>query len=52
MITTTGVITNIAGGTTFGYNVNNTAVGGSVIAATQSYLNFPYGCLLYTSRCV
>ena len=43
VITTTGVITNIAGGTTFGYNVNNTAVGGSVIAATQSYLNFPYG---------
>lgn len=43
VITTTGVITNIAGGSTFGYNVNNTSLSGPVIAATQSYLNFPYG---------
>jgi streptogramin lyase len=43
VITTTGVITNIAGGTTFGYNVNNTSATGPVNAATQSYLNFPYG---------
>ena len=41
VITTTGIITNIAGGTTFGYNVNNAA--GPVNAATQSLLNFPYG---------
>ncbi len=41
VITTTGIITNIAGGTTFGYNVNSTA--GPVNAATQSLLNFPYG---------
>jgi len=38
-----GIITNVVGGTTFGYNVNNTAPGGQVIAATQSYLNFPSG---------
>ncbi|HEY4378758.1 MAG TPA: hypothetical protein VGN01_00330, partial [Acidobacteriaceae bacterium] len=43
LITTTGIITNIAGGSTFGYNVNNTSTTGPVIAATQSYLNFPYG---------
>jgi hypothetical protein len=43
VITTTGTITSIAGSTTYGYNVNNTAPTGSVIAATQSYLNFPYG---------
>ncbi len=44
VITTTGVITNIAGNvSTYGYNVNNTAASGSVMAATQSYLNFPYG---------
>ena len=43
LITTTGVITNIAGGSTFGYNVNNTSTSGPVVAATQSYLNFPYG---------
>jgi streptogramin lyase len=41
-ITTTGIITNIAGGTTYGYNVNNTSASGPVNAATQSYLNFPY----------
>ena len=41
VITTTGIISNVAGGTTFGYNVNNTA--GPVNAATQSLLNFPYG---------
>jgi hypothetical protein len=42
---TTGVITLVAGnvGGTYGYNVNNTAAGGSVNAATQSYLNYPYG---------
>ncbi|HEY4358479.1 MAG TPA: Ig-like domain repeat protein [Acidobacteriaceae bacterium] len=48
LITTTGIITNVAGnapvtGTnTFGYNVSNTAAS-PVIAATQNYLNFPYG---------
>ena len=43
VITTTGIITRIAGGSTFGYNVNNTSLTGPVIAATQSLLNFPYG---------
>jgi sugar lactone lactonase YvrE len=43
VIATTGVISNIAGNlSTFGYNVNNTA-SSPVNAATQSYLNFPYG---------
>jgi streptogramin lyase len=43
LITTTGIISNVAGNsTTFGYNVNNTAPS-PVNAATQSYLNFPYG---------
>ena len=41
-ITTTGIITHIAGNTTYGYNVNNTSASGPVNAATQSYLNFPY----------
>ena len=41
-ITTTGIITNVAGGSTYGYNVNNTSASGPVNAATQSYLNFPY----------
>ncbi len=43
VITTTGVIGNIVGTTTFGYNVNNTSTSGPVVAATQGYLNFPYG---------
>jgi Bacterial Ig-like domain (group 3) len=43
LVTNGGVITNIAGGSTFGYNVNNTSLSGPVIAATQSFLNFPYG---------
>jgi Bacterial Ig-like domain (group 3) len=44
LITTTGIISNIAGNvTTFGYNVNNTSSTGTVNAATQSYLDFPYG---------
>jgi hypothetical protein len=43
VITTTGVISNAVGGTTFGYNVNNTSTAGPVIAATQGLLNFPYG---------
>ena len=43
VITTTGVISNVAGGTTYGYNVNNTSPNPPVLAATQSYLNFPYG---------
>ncbi len=43
LVTNGGIITNIAGGSTFGYNVNNTSLSGPVIAATQSYLNFPYG---------
>lgn len=43
LISTTGVISNVAGNlTTYGYNVNNTA-SSPVNAATQSYLNFPYG---------
>lgn len=49
VITTTGIISNIAGGTTYGYNVNNTAASGSVIAATQSYLNEPYGLAIDTA---
>lgn len=46
---TTGIITNVAGNVvltgfpTFGYATNNTAPTGQIIAATQSYLNFPYG---------
>jgi hypothetical protein len=44
LVTTGGTITLIAGNvTTYGYNVNNTATSGSVIAATQGYLNFPFG---------
>lgn len=43
IITTTGVVTNVVGGLTYGYNVNNTAAGGSVIASTQGHLNYPYG---------
>jgi large repetitive protein len=43
VIATTGIITNAVGGSTFGYNVNNTSTTGPVIAATQGYLNFPYG---------
>jgi hypothetical protein len=40
--TTTGVISNVAGNiTTFGYAVNNSTT--TINAATQSYLNFPYG---------
>lgn len=43
LIATTGVISNVAGNlSTYGYNVNNTA-SSPVNAATQSYLNFPYG---------
>ena len=42
-ITTTGIVTHIVGNTTFGYNVNNTSLSGPVNAATQGYLNFPYG---------
>lgn len=42
LITTTGVISNVAGSTTYGYKVNNTAPS-PINAATQSYLNFPYG---------
>ncbi|HZL26472.1 MAG TPA: Ig-like domain repeat protein [Acidobacteriaceae bacterium] len=40
---TTGIITNIIGNTTYGYNVNNTSLSGPVNAATHGYLNFPYG---------
>ena len=43
VITTTGIVTHIVGNTTFGYNVNNTSLSGPVNAATQGYLNFPYG---------
>ncbi len=43
LITTSGVIGNIVGQTTYGYNVNNTAPNPPVIAATQGYLNDPYG---------
>jgi sugar lactone lactonase YvrE len=49
LITTTGIISNVAGNiattgtTTYGYNVDNTSTSGPVNAATQSYLNFPYG---------
>jgi len=45
----TGIITNVAGNTVtsgfpaFGYKTNNTSTTGPVNAATQSYLNFPYG---------
>ncbi len=45
----TGVITNIAGNSVasgfpaFGYKTSNTSSTGPVNAATQSYLNFPYG---------
>ena len=46
LITTTGVITHIVGGATFGYNVNNTSTTGPVNAATQGLLNFPYGIAL------
>ena len=47
-ITTTGVVTLVAGNTSstssnYGYNVNNTAASGLVNAATQSYVNDPYG---------
>jgi len=46
---TTGIITNIAGNSVltgfpaFGYKTSNTSTTGPVNAATQSYLNFPYG---------
>jgi hypothetical protein len=46
---TTGIITNVAGNTVatgfpvYGYKTNNTSTTGPVNAATQSYLNFPYG---------
>ena len=43
VITSTGIITQAAGNTTYGYAVNNTAAGGTILAATQSYVNFPYG---------
>jgi len=43
LITTSGVISNVVGQTTYGYNVNNTAPNPPVIAATQGYLNDPYG---------
>ena len=43
LITTTGIISNVVGGSTFGYNVNNTSTTGPVIAATQGLLNFPAG---------
>jgi hypothetical protein len=43
VITTTGIITNIAGGTNSGYNVNNTSLSGPVVAATQSFLSAPFG---------
>ena len=45
----TGIITNIAGNSVasgfpaFGYKTSNTSTTGPVNAATQSYLNFPYG---------
>jgi Bacterial Ig-like domain (group 3) len=45
-IATTGVITNVVGGSTFGYNVNNTSKTGPVNAAAQGLLNFPYGLAL------
>lgn len=46
---TTGIITNVAGNTStgsfpvFGYATNNGSTTGPINAATQSYLNFPYG---------
>jgi large repetitive protein len=43
LITTTGIITNVIGGSTFGYNVNNTSTTGPVIAATAGLSNFPAG---------
>ena len=42
-VTTAGVIANVAGSTTYGYNVNNTSTSGPVNAATQSYLDEPFG---------
>jgi Bacterial Ig-like domain (group 3) len=45
LITSTGTITHIVGGSTFGYNVNNTSTSGPV-NATQAPLNFPYGLAL------
>ena len=46
LITPTSIITHIVGGSTFGYNVNNTSTTGPVNAATQGLLNFPYGLAL------
>ena len=42
VIATGGIISNVAGGSTYGYNVNNTA-SGPVNAATQSYVDEPFG---------
>ncbi len=42
-ITTTGIITQIAGGASYGYATDNGAAGGSILAATQSFMNYPYG---------
>lgn len=41
LITTTGIITHIAGNSTFGYSTNNGSP--TPVLATSAYLNFPYG---------
>jgi sugar lactone lactonase YvrE len=43
VITTTGVISQVAGNSAYGYAVDNAAASGSILAATQSYMNYPYG---------
>jgi sugar lactone lactonase YvrE len=43
LVTNGGVISNVAGQSTYGYNVNNTSTNGPVNAATQSYVDEPFG---------